>query len=113
MEKTFTLLGQIENPYPYMKNADYFCLLSNYEGYPMVLEEAKVLNKFIGVTDTASRETIIDYREFSKITENSLEGVERLLKDLVKNKNNYLRKNINYKYDNERILNKVKRQIES
>lgn len=113
IEKTFTLLGQKENPYPYMKNADYFCLLSNYEGYPMVLEEAKILNKFIGVTDTASRETIIDYKEYSKIAENSLDGVERLLKDLVKNKNNYLRKNINYKYDNERIVNSIIRQIES
>ena len=30
---TFILLGQKENPYPYIKESDVFCLLSNFEGY--------------------------------------------------------------------------------
>lgn len=44
-----------------MKRADFFCLLSNFEGYPMVVEEAKILNKFILTTNTATREALIDY----------------------------------------------------
>ena len=44
VENTFILLGKKENPYPYIKNANYFCLLSEFEGYGMVLEEAKILN---------------------------------------------------------------------
>ena len=70
LEKTFILLGKKDNPYPYMKNADYFCLFSYYEGLPMVLLEAKVLEKYIVCTDTASREALEDYNN-KKIVENS------------------------------------------
>ena len=41
--ETFILLGKLDNPYPYIKNANYFCLLSKFEGYGMVIEEAKIL----------------------------------------------------------------------
>ena len=61
VENSFFLLGQKENPYPYIKNADYFCLLSRFEGYGMVLEEAKILGKPIIITDTAAREAVEDY----------------------------------------------------
>lgn len=58
VKDTFILLGKKENPYPYIKNANYFCLLSYYEGYGMVIEEAKILNKPIIITDTAAREAV-------------------------------------------------------
>lgn len=58
LTEEFILLGKKENPYPYIKNCDYFCLLSYYEGYPMVLEEAKILNKPIIITDTSARECV-------------------------------------------------------
>ena len=63
MEQTFTLLGKKENPYPYMKQADYFCLFSEYEGYGMVLEEAKILQKPILITNTAAKEAHISTKE--------------------------------------------------
>ena len=47
VEDTFTILGAKKNPYQFMKNADAVCLFSKFEGYPMVLEEAKILRKFI------------------------------------------------------------------
>ena len=37
---SFKIIGKKENPYPYMKRADYFCLLSYYEGYGMVTPSA-------------------------------------------------------------------------
>ena len=49
VEKTFELCGRKDNPYPFIKQADYFCLFSHFEGYGMVLEEAKILNKYIVV----------------------------------------------------------------
>ena len=61
VEKTFILLGQKENPYPYIKNCDYFCLTSYYEGYGIVIEEAKALSKYIIITDTASKEALENY----------------------------------------------------
>lgn len=67
VESSFKLLGARENPYPLVKEADFFCLLSNFEGYPMVVEEAKILNKFILATNTATREALIDYASKSYI----------------------------------------------
>ena len=67
VEETFKLLGARNNPYPFVKRADFFCLLSNFEGYPMVVEEAKILNKFILTTNTATREALIDYSKKSYI----------------------------------------------
>lgn len=79
LTEDFILLGQKENPYPYIKHCDYFCLLSYYEGYGMVLEEAKILNKPIIITDTAARECAKDYDK-SIILENTREGIFKGLK---------------------------------
>ena len=61
VEDSFVLLGKKDNPYPYIKCCDYVALLSYFEGYGMVLEEAKILNKPIIVTDTAAVEAIKEY----------------------------------------------------
>ena len=47
VEDTFFLLGKKENPYPYIKNADYFCLLSEFEGYgkDIITGKAAIKNK--------------------------------------------------------------------
>lgn len=34
----------MENPYPVMKAADCFALLSKYEGLPVTIDEAKLLH---------------------------------------------------------------------
>ena len=70
IEKTFILLGKRENPYPYMLASDYFCLLSYYEGLPITLLEAKILNKYILITNTASTEALENYTN-KKIFENT------------------------------------------
>lgn len=112
VKDTFHLLGKIDNPYPYIKKADCFALLSYFEGYPMVLLEAQILEKFIIITNTAARETIKNYRN-SKILDNNEEAVYKGLEDIVKNKNKYLRKKEEkQKYNNERILNKIINLIE-
>lgn len=104
VQETFKLIGQRENPYPFMKQADYFCLLSHYEGYPMVVEEAKILNKYILITDTAAREVIRDYPA-SQIFKNSEDGIYSGLKEIIeKGKQN---NNIENYYENEEIIEKI------
>lgn len=103
VQKTFKLLGKRENPYPYMKQADYFCLLSHFEGYPMVVEEAKILNKQILITDTAAREVIRDYNN-SQIFENSEEGIYNGLKNNINKKEIT---NIENNYNNQYIIEKI------
>lgn len=113
--QNFYLLGPKENPYPYIKNADYFCLLSYYEGYGMVLEEAKILNKPIIITDTAARESTYDYKK-AIILENTESKIYEGLKELISSdhikyeekeaKDNIINTNIY-----EEILEKVKKII--
>ncbi len=47
-------LGEITNPYPYIKSADALVLSSDYEGFPVVYSEAAVLGKSIVTTVCAS-----------------------------------------------------------
>lgn len=83
VQNTFIFLGKKENPYPYLKQADYFALLSYFEGYGMVLEEAKILGKPIIITDTAAKEAIEGY-ERKLIISNDEESIYLELKKVVK-----------------------------
>ena len=101
LTENFILLGQKENPYPYIKNCDYFCLLSYYEGYGMVLEEAKILNKPIILTNTAARECAKEY-DRAIILENNFDGiVQGLEKELKKDNFKHLKESQNE--DNEKV----------
>ncbi len=109
VEDTFFLLGKKENPYPYIKNADYFCLLSEFEGYGMVLEEAKILNKPIIITNTAAREAVENYSK-SLILENNEQSIYLGLKDIIIGKTAI--KNKIEKYDNQNILEEIEKILE-
>ncbi len=52
--ENFHLMGQRDNPYPYMKEADLFVLQSYYEGRPVTVEEALYLGVPVLITDYAS-----------------------------------------------------------
>lgn len=112
IEETFKLLGKKENPYPYIKKADYFCLLSRFEGYGMVLEEAKILDKPIIITDTAAREAVENY-ENARIFNNTEDGIYNGLKNIILNNNKEKLKNDNkFEYDNKNIIEKIERLME-
>ena len=109
VEKTFIFLGKIENPYPYIKQANYFALLSYFEGYGMVLEEAKILNKQILVTDTAAKEAVINYDK-KIIIENNEDAIFDEMRNVLQGKYNFLDKeNKNYDYDNKYLLEQIKK----
>lgn len=54
-------LGNKKNPYPYFKIADYVILTSLNEGYPVVFQEAMILDKKIITTDVS--DAVIDIKE--------------------------------------------------
>lgn len=105
VKDTFLLMGKKENPYPYIKKADYFALLSYFEGYGMVLEEAKILNKKIIITDTAARETLDGYKKSIILGNNETEIYNGLLKILKNDNINIVDKD--YKYNNNEKLEKI------
>ncbi len=81
VEDSFILLGKQPNPYPFVKMADYFALFSYFEGYGMVLEEAKILDKPILITDTAAREAVDGYKS-AQVFPNTEEGLYNGLKEI-------------------------------
>lgn len=109
IEETFHILGKKENPYPYIKDADYFCLLSEFEGYGMVLEEAKILQKPIIITNTAAREAVEKY-EMAKILENTKDGIYNGIKKVILN-NKKQEKIQEVEYDNRNVLDKIKKIV--
>lgn len=105
VEKSFFLMGKKENPYPYIRKADYFCLLSKFEGYGMVLEEAKILNKPIIITDTAAREAVDGYNN-KCILENTEDGIFIGLAEILENKKIENTEN-SVSYDNKKNLDEI------
>ncbi len=109
--ENFYLLGEKTNPYPYIKEADYFCLLSYYEGYGMVIEEAKILNKKIIITDIPAKESIDHYDKAVVLenTENGIyQGLKKILsKEIQKDDNDLIKNEINNK-TYEDIIDKIK-----
>lgn len=95
--ENFYLLGAKKNPYTYMRDADYFCLLSYYEGYGMVLDEAKILSKKIIITKTAAVESLEGY-EKKTIVENNEKGIYDGLKSILTSKDVQDESKINEEY---------------
>ena len=111
----FILLGQKENPYPYIKYCDYFCLLSYYEGYGMVLEEAKILNKPIILTNTAAVECAKGY-DRAIILDNNFDGIvkgleKELKSDNIKYLNDLNESNLKLEKINEEVQEQIIRKI--
>ncbi len=108
VEKSFIFLGKKINPYPYMKQADYFILASYFEGYGMVLEEAKILEKIILVTDTAAKEAVINYDK-KIIIDNNEDAIFDEIKNVLQGKNIFFNEeNKKYDYDNNYLLEQIK-----
>lgn len=108
IENSFKLLGKKENPYPYIKEADYFALLTYFEGYPMAVEEAKILDKKILITNTAAMEVVKDYKKkaiFDNDEKSIYEGLVQILKNGMNIEEN------NYKYDNSYLVEEIKNII--
>ncbi|MEH7226785.1 glycosyltransferase [Bacillus sp. JJ1566] len=44
LEENFILLGVTSNPYPYVKNCDFYVQTSRFEGFGLAIAEARMLN---------------------------------------------------------------------
>ena len=80
VDKTATMMGFTDNPYPYFKSADFYILSSRYEGYPTVLFEAITLKKNIIATDVSGVSEMLEGGKLGLITENSEDGIYQGMK---------------------------------
>lgn len=83
-------LGKKENPYPYMQQADYIILTSEYEGFPVVYLESIVLNKKLITTIPVSDDILTIGNNYgyviSKNEKQMIEEVKNILRENKKNK---------------------------
>lgn len=112
VEKTFLLLDSQINPYPYIKNSDYFVLPSESESYPLTIGEVMGLNIPIVSTNVGGIPEMIEHNFDGYLVEpdeNSIyEGMKLFLTNTemtAKYKRN-MEKSVE-KFDNEKIYNQV------
>lgn len=87
--ETSTLFGFTDNPYPLIKNADFYILSSRYEGFPTVLFEAITLKKKIIATDVSGVREMLEEGELGLIVENSEEGIYEGMKKALEHPENF------------------------
>lgn len=80
-------LGKKENPYPYMKHADWFVSSSLFEGYSLVSQEAAILGLPVLATDCSGvKELLGENDEYGIVTEISVWGIYHGMKRVIENK---------------------------
>ena len=79
LDGTVFLEGAKENPYPYMKAADYLFLPSFHEAAPMVFNEAACLGTPILTTKTLSAVELVERRSLGVVCENNTKSIEEML----------------------------------
>ncbi|WP_294324543.1 glycosyltransferase [uncultured Chryseobacterium sp.] len=116
VEDTFILAGNKMNPYPYVKNADYFILPSESEAWPLVIAEALILQKPTIATRTGDIPAMIQHEKtgylISYETEEMYAAMKRFLTEspLVSELKKNL-ENIDGQFDNQKIFNAVENII--
>lgn len=98
LEKDFQMIGLRLNPYPYIKYADILVQSSRYEGKSVVLDEAKILEKQIVVTNYNSVEDQIKNGVDGLIAEMSAEGLANQIINILEHpleKHNVVKNNKN------------------
>lgn len=83
LEDYVKLLGFQDNPYKYIKMADWFIAPSRYEGYSTVVSEAYILQKPVMVTDCSGMGELTENGKYGIMVDNSLEGIESGLERIL------------------------------
>ena len=102
------LLGEIDNPYPYIRNASALVCLSRSEACPNVINEARILHTPIVTTDFPSVKEYIINGKNGLIS--SIDNIHTTINDLFHDNKIFesIKNNIKtYNYDNEAIVNEI------
>lgn len=79
-------LGEKENPYPFIKNADIVCVLSYYEGLSGGVNEGKILGRAVIATEFSGVYEQIIHKKNGIVVKNNLEAIIVGLRELFDNK---------------------------
>lgn len=86
VSENFILLGEKENPYKYIEIADIYCMPSRYEGKSIALEEAKIMQKPIVVTNFSTVNDQVIHEVNGIIVDLSADSISLAVTDLIDDK---------------------------
>lgn len=85
LQDSVKLMGYVENPYPYLREAEFLVCSSKYEGFSTFITEGLILGKAIVTTNCTGMKEQLGESEFGLITPNDEEalyqGMKKMLSD--------------------------------
>ncbi|ROI02199.1 glycosyltransferase [Chryseobacterium sp. G0240] len=86
LQETVKMLGFRSNPYPYVKQSDFYIMSSRHEGFPTIIAEALILNKPVVSTDVSGIRDLLQEGKLGIINPNSEEGIYEGMKKILTQK---------------------------
>lgn len=116
IENSFFLLGTIKNPYPYIKNSDFFIMPSESEGWPLVIADALILKKPIIATNVGGIPEMITHEETGYLINYNTQEIYSAMKEFLTNKSliSNIEKNLEHSetmFNNDKIFRSVEQII--
>ena len=116
VEDTFKLLGSLLNPYPYVKNADFFIMPSESEGWPLIIADTLILQKPIISTNVGGIPEMIEHKKNGYLIKYSTEEIYVAMKKFLTDKNLVSEipenlKDSEKQFDNQKIFDAVEEII--
>ncbi|CAD7804100.1 N-acetyl-alpha-D-glucosaminyl L-malate synthase [Chryseobacterium aquaeductus] len=116
VNKSFLFLGSLLNPYPYVKNADFFILPSESESWPLIIADALILQKPIISTNVGGIPEMITHGKTGYLinyeTTEMYDAMKKFITEpeFVSNIQKNLH-NIEKQFDNQKIFDAVENII--
>ncbi|MEG2763541.1 glycosyltransferase [Chryseobacterium sp.] len=114
--ESFQLLGSLLNPYPYVKNADFFILPSESESWPLIIADSLILQKPIISTNVGGIPEMIAHDKTGFLVNYEVEEMYDAMKKFM-TEPKYVEKikenltDIEKQFDNQKIFDAVENII--
>lgn len=114
--ESFKFLGTLLNPYPYVKNADFFILPSESEGWPLIIAETLILQKPIIATNVGGIPEMITDNKNGLLINYEVDDMQNAIKQFLTNEKLVSKIKENLKdsenqFDNQKIFDAVEEII--
>lgn len=116
VQHSFVLLGSLLNPYPYVKNADFFVMPSESEGWPLIIADTLILQKPILSTAVGGIPEMIRHLENGYLIRYDADEMYNAMKEFLSNTDviEKIKKgleNSEKQFDNQKIFDAVENII--
>lgn len=101
LQNIIIFMGEEVNPYRYLAKSNCLIVSSEFEGYGIVIDEARVLNIPVISTDVGDAKKIL-HQGYGIISEKSVDGIYNAMKDYIKQGYN-IKQKFNYKEFNSNV----------